>query len=100
MTTSTSVQRFATPLLQFTLDGGVVLPVRDDGDPARRLLDELDDHLATLDIALADQAAALQLLAEADRLVSITRARCRALHAAIAVELADGGGSGRACGRG
>lgn len=80
----------AVQMLQFTLDGGVVFPVRDEGDPARRLLDELDDGITTLDTALADQAAALGLLAEADRKVSMARARCRAIHAAIAVQLAAG----------
>ncbi len=99
MTTQLNGSRpLAVEMLQFTLDGGVVLPVRDDGDPARRLLDELDDCLTTLGTALADPAAARGLLAEADRMVSLTRARCRAIPAAIAVQPAAG--SGRPWGRG
>ena len=74
--------------IQFTLDGTPVIPVRDDdrADRGAALLDELDDRLTELDAALSDQAAVLQLLADADRRVSMARERCRAVHAAIGVE--------------
>ena len=72
--------------LQVLVDGQLVPIVHDDGERACVLLDELDDRIADLDTALADQVAALQLLADADRRVSLARERCRAVHAAISVE--------------
>ncbi len=87
-TTGWSLAALPTPVLQYSLTGQLVPIITGDRDRSAMLLDELDDQLADLDAALADQAAALGLLAEADRLVSMARARCRAIHAAIAVECA------------
>ena len=74
-------------MLQFTLDGGAVLPVHDDGDRAGALLDELDDLIVTLDAALAEQVAARTALGEADRTARVTEARIALVRAAIAVEV-------------
>ena len=75
------------PMIQFTLDGGAVLPVHDEPDRAGAALDEWDTEIATLNQAFRDQAVARELLADASRRVEVARERCRLLRAAIAVQL-------------
>ena len=73
------------PMLQFTLDGGVVLPVvRDDGDDVGQLLDDLDTLIAELDAALRERDAAASRYADASRTVVLVQARMALVQAALA----------------
>ncbi len=60
--------------IQFMLDGTPVVPVRDDRDPAGRLLDELDSLISDLDTAIADADAARQVIADAESEMAIIEA--------------------------
>lgn len=71
-------------------DGTAPLAVRDTtGDRGAELLDELDDLIATLDGALADQTAARIVIADAERRVAVLKERCRLHRAPVQVTLGD-----------
>ena len=85
MRTATTTQQ-AIPMLQFTLDGGVVLPVRNDSEDERTaiLLDDFDSLITELDATLAERNSAAARYQDAERRVMVVQARLALVQAALA----------------
>ena len=89
MTMTNGARPMAVQMLQFTLDGGVVLPVRDDdGDRMGAALNDYDDAITALDQALAHRDAAASLYDEADRQYRVATERCRLARLVVQARLA------------